>query len=340
MTREYRFSAFVVVAMIAVGSVLTGCASQRPVRRISPNHFVAARRIANPPAPVKIIEVPQALPLPGQLKFTPDLLPPPPRETRDPRRAVREADAAALVEPSRSAFVNAMQVWPYTPGALYQVYTSPERVTDIALQKGEQLISVSAGDTVRWVIGDTTSGEGADRRVHILVKPIESGLHTNLVIDTSRRTYHLELTSTPDTWMASVSWQYPLEQLMALRARNVVAERAAPIAARIAVSRLRFGYVISGDHPSWRPVRAFDDGRRVFIEFPSGIGAGEMPPLFILGPKGQSELVNYQVRPPYYIVDRLFTAAELRLGEAPQQIVRITRTSARSGARGREAGRG
>ena len=338
MTAENRLPALLLVALITASSVLGGCASQRPVPSISLDHFVAARRIANPPAPVKIIEVPQALPLPGQLKLTPDLLPPASKKIQDPRSQVREANAAALIQPSRAAFVNAMQVWPYTAGALYQVYTSPERVTDIALEKGEALISVSAGDTVRWVIGDTTSGEGADRSVHILVKPIESGLHTNLVIDTSRRTYHLELTSTPDTWMASVSWDYPLDQLVALRAINEVAEHAEPFAAGIDVARLRFRYAISGDHPSWRPVRAFDDGRRVYIEFPSGIAEGEMPPLFILGPKGQSELVNYQVRPPYYIVDRLFAAAELRLGAAPQQIVRITRTDLRPSAAGQGGG--
>ena len=337
MTADNRSSVPLLVALIAMGSALAGCASPRPVRSIPLDRFVAAKRIPNPPAPVKIIEVPQALPLPGQLKFSPDLLPPPSRKTTNPRKAVREANAAALIQPSRSEFVNAMQVWPYTSGALYQVYTSPERVTDIALQKGEHLISVSAGDTVRWVIGDTTSGRGADQREHILVKPIEAGLHTNLVINTTRRTYHIELVSTPRTWMASVSWHYPLEQLMALRAKNESARRAEPVAMRVDLSRLRFGYAISGDHPSWRPVRAFDDRRRVYIEFPPGIGEGEMPPLFILGPKGQSELVNYQVRPPYYIVDRLFAAAELRLGAAPQQIVRITRTDLLRGA-GRPGG--
>ncbi len=331
MSAETRSRATLLVALLVASSVLAGCASERPTPSIPLDHFVAAKRIPNPPAPVKILEVPQALPLPGQLEFTPDLLPPPALETKNPKQQVREANAAALIQPTRSEFINAMQVWPYTDGALYEVYTSPERVTDIALEKGEHLISVSAGDTVRWVIGDTTSGAGADRREHILVKPIETGLHTNLVINTSRRTYHLELVSTPKTWMASVSWRYPLDQLIALRAKNEAAEQAEPVAAGLELSRLRFRYAISGDHPSWRPVRAFDDGRRVYIEFPSGIGEGEMPPLFVLGPKGQSELVNYQVRPPYYIVDRLFAAAELRLGAAPQQIVRITRTDLRSG---------
>lgn len=317
------------IALLAAGAALAGCASRHPAPDIRLDDFVAAKPIPEPPAPLKIIEVPEPLPLPGQLELPPDLAPAAPHHVKDPEEQVRKADAAARIEPSMDTFVNAVQVWPYTDGALYEVYTSPGRVTDIALEAGEELISVSAGDTVRWVIGDTTSGNGAGQLVHILVKPIEIGLHTNLVIDTSLRTYHLELTSTPQTWMAAASWDYPLDRLIALRASNTTAEEAQPVAAGVDVSRLKFRYAISGDDPSWRPVRAFDDGQKVYIEFPAGIGQGEMPPLFVLGPNGQSELVNYRVHPPYYIVDRLFAMAELRLGAAPQQVVRITRTDLR-----------
>lgn len=41
---------------------------------------------------------------------------------------------------------------------------------------------------------------------------------------------------------------------------------------------------------------------------------GELSPLFVIGAQGDGQLVNYRFRPPYYIVDRLFGAAELRLG--------------------------
>ena len=44
------------------------------------------------------------------------------------------------------------------------------------------------------------------------------------------------------------------------------------------------------------------------------------------GSDGNAELVNYRARQNYYIVDRLFAAAELRLGTDPQQVVRISRT--------------
>jgi type IV secretion system protein TrbG len=224
---------------------------------------------------------------------------------------------AARVQPERTGFINAIQVYPYTEGALYQVYAKPGQVTDIALQEGEQLVGsgpVASGDTVRWMIGDTVSGIGPTARVHILVKPVRPDIATNLVINTDRRTYHLELRANPSVYMASVSWIYPQDELIALRQTRAAADRAAPVAAGMDLSSLNFRYAIEGDRPDWRPLRAFDDGTRVFVEFPESVAQGELPPLFVIGPKSEAELVNYRVSGRYMIVDRLFTTAELRLG--------------------------
>lgn len=241
-------------------------------------------------------------------------------------RRVAAANRAATEEPQAQAFVNAVQVYPFSEGAIFQVYAAPGAVTDIALQPGESLVAVAAGDTVRWVIGDTSSGSGADKRTHVLVKPFASGLATNLVITTDRRSYHLQLTATSRTAMAALSWTYPADQLIALRRAAEVAEVRAPVAEGLAVEQLRFGYRLSGDRPSWRPLRAFDDGRQTFVEFPPNLAVGEAPPLFVLGPTGEAELVNYRVRGRFYVVDRIFDVAELRLGTRKQQVVRIERT--------------
>ena len=211
-------------------------------------------------------------------------------------------------------------------GCAYQLYASPGRVTDIMLQEGEELVTVSAGDTVRWIVGDTTSASGAAQRTHVLVKPVRANLKTNLVITTSRRIYLLELTATEQTWMASVSWDYPRDRMTALKNQAQRAEAAAPLAEGIALERLAFRYEITGDTPPWRPLRAFDDGERVYIQFPPGIAQGELPPIFVIGAVGDAQLVNYRYRAPYYIVDRLFGAAELRLGGDKAQVVRISRT--------------
>ena len=151
-----------------------------------------------------MIEIPQLLPLPGQMKPFP-VDPFPTVDTPDPIKRVTRANELARVEPTKANFINATQVWPFNPDALYQVYASPEKITDIVLEAGEELISVSAGDTVRWVIGDTTSGSGAQAQVHILVKPTRPDLRTNLVINTNRRTYHLEISATTLAWMSSIS---------------------------------------------------------------------------------------------------------------------------------------
>lgn len=251
-----------------------------------------------------------------------------------PTARVQSANRAALREPTRAGYVNAVQVYPYSEGTLYRLYAAPERVTDIALQPGETVISVAAGDTVRWIVGDTTSGSGAMRRTHILVKPNAAGLATNLVITTDRRVYHLQLESTGATAMAALSWSYPQDALIALHGPGAGAE--APVASGLAVENLRFGYRISGDDPPWRPLRAFDDGRQTFIEFPASIAQGEAPPLFVLDEQGEAALVNYRMAGRYYVVDRLFARAELRLGAERQAIVRISREDgSRRGSRRR-----
>jgi type IV secretion system protein VirB9 len=238
---------------------------------------------------------------------------------------VRSANRQSTLEPATGGYLNAIQVYPYSDGAIYHVFTAPGQVTDIALQPGEALGAIAAGDTVRWVIGDTSSGSGAAKRTHVLIKPFTAGLATNLVITTDRRTYHLALTSTGHTAMAALSWTYPQDELIALRAAAEQAAAAQPVASGLAIEQLHFDYAISGDRPAWRPLRAFDDGRQTFIEFPASLSVIEAPPLFLVDAKGTASLVNYRVRGRYYIIDRLFDTAELRLGLKRQEVVRISR---------------
>lgn len=304
---------------------LPGCAVVRPSPRIDFSRASAAV-FQPPPRPAPVV-APAPPPSPsGELKLIRANVSRAP-EQRSPTARVASANAAARVQPSRDTYENAVQVYPWSDGALYQVYAAPGLITDIALEEGEALSRsgpVAAGDTVRWVIGDTVSGTGTSRRVHILVKPTHAELQTNLIINTDRRTYHLELRATQGAYMASVAWNYPKSDLVALSS----AVSAAPITSGLSLDQLHFRYRIDGDKAPWRPVRAFDDGRQVIIEFPDGVAQGEMPPLFVVGPNGKTgELVNYRVSGRHMIVDRLFTAAELRMGgKGSTKRVRIIRT--------------
>ena len=323
--------AMVMAAALMSATALGGCANTFIPPDIDYDDAAPAALAPDPVGPVRVVELPKPLPLPGQLKPVGGGKQAP--EPADPKARITQANEAARIQPVRNGFINAVQVYPFATGALYQVYAAPGQVTDIALQPGEQLVGsgpVAAGDTVRWIIGDTESGAGEGKQVHILVKPTRPDLQTNLVVNTNLRTYHLELRSTETTYMASVSWQYPQDQLIALRRQNARAAEVQPVATGIDISRLNFRYAIEGDSAPWRPLRAFDDGAKVYIEFPSGIAQGDMPPLFVIGPSGGSELVNYRARQNYYVVDRLFAAAELRLGDKDsEKRVRIVRTNGR-----------
>lgn len=322
---------------VLMTAALGACASASPVK--PDQSFVSAT--LQPEIPVAMATEPSSFPTEPSARVivespvdavaeapTVDAVSP---ETRDPAERVARANAAARIEPTRDGYANAVQVYAFDDGALFQVYAAPGQITDIALQPGETLSAsgpVAAGDTTRWIIGDTLSGSGAQARVHILVKPTRPALRTNLIINTNRRTYHVELRSTASTYMASVSWGYPQDELIALQTASArEAVRAAEPS--LDIDALSFDYRISGDDAPWRPVRAFDDGRRIFIEFGHDFDAASLPPLFVRSEDGRSaDLVNYRIAGRRMIVDRLFALAELRLAgpRGREQIVRIEKT--------------
>lgn len=317
---------------LCLSFALAGCATARTVPTPPAPEFKPAMRLPDklPVVVERVLETPAVpagviltLPAPVSSRAAVAAL--------KPLDRVAVANKAAVQEPRAEGFISAIQVYPYLEGALYRLYAAPDRVTDIALQSGESLVAISSGDTSRWIIGNTHSGSGGDVKVHILVKPQLTGLKTNLVIATDRRTYHLQMESTPVTAMAALSWRYPQDELLAMQAAAKKAEAVAPTAEGVALDSVYFGYTISGATTAWRPLRAFDDGARVYIQFPAGLKATEAPPLFVVGKSGQAQLVNYRVSRDYYIVDGLFDIAELRLGEKPQAVVRITSGRAAGG---------
>lgn len=306
------------LSSLLAGSVLTACAATPKPELATPDKGEALP--TQPAKPVIIASTP--VPNPPERPLRRALPTAPVPVAGDPAARIARANAAARIQPTMSGYANALQIYSYSEGALFQVYATPGKVTDIVLEEGEALSGtgpVAAGDTTRWIIGDTVSGSGAGRRVHILVKPTRPDLQTNLVINTDRRTYHLELRSTASTYMPSVGWRYA----------KVQADSDEPPATPQppAVADLNFAYRISGDRPAWRPVRVFDDGRQTFIEFPAAVAQSQMPPLFV-GEAGQraTDLVNYRVQGRRIVVDRLFQRAELRLGDKRRQTaVRIER---------------
>lgn len=250
---------------------------------------------------------------------------PPPRARRPvaPLTALTTANADARRRPDPDAFVDATQMYDFAPGALYEIYAAPGFLSTILLEPGEAIVTVAAGDTTRWMVEETTSGDLADPRTLLLVKPTRAGIRTNIVLATDRRTYLIEAIAVDGrAYSAQTAWRYPAEPM-----RN----HAAAISG-VALDALNFRYrieTVRGQPPRWRPVRVFDDGRRTYVEFPLDIATSEAPPLF-LRDGDDVALVNYRVAGNRYVIDRLFEVAELRLGGRRQTIVRISRERPRT----------
>jgi P-type conjugative transfer protein TrbG len=264
------------------------------------------------------------------------------------RAVLRTAYRRAVATPRAASFVGGDQVYAFEPNRLYRIDASPRFLTVIALRPGEKLISKAAGDTVRWVIGETagaSNGAGLSQTL-VMIKPLQGGLRTNVVLTTDQRVYMVEAVSHEEpVYTSMVSWQYPADEMRELQLTRAVAQvqtlarQANVVDSGLNVSRLNFGYDIrpvggsvfrSAAPPRWEPVRVFDDGSKTYIQFPANLAASEAPPLFLVGPQNTAELVNYRFVGGYYVVDRLFSVAELRLGEKPQTIVRITAGGDRS----------
>ncbi len=331
-------------------SAATNAQSAPPASQRAETQMVPAQAVLPPPPPAIVAQAeappPQRLVAINrpQPTMTAHLSRPRPTGRRYARSApqsgalgaISEANELSRQAPAPSGFINSAMFYDYMPGAIYEVHTSPRFITTIALRPGEQLISKAAGDTVRWVMGETHQGSGSNSQTLVFVKPIKGDLRTNIVLTTSERTYMVEAVShNGDAYTSIVSWNYPRDQLADIStAVGAATEQANNTIADVAVDNINFDYRIKSvgkarEKPAWIPDRVFDDGSKTYIQFAPNLGTTEAPPLFVIGDKNQAELVNYRVQGRYYVVDRLITVAELRLGEKKQQIVRITRNTRR-----------
>lgn len=208
------------------------------------------------------------------------------------------------------------------------IVTAIYQVTDIALQPGEMLNNINIGDKVRWSLEPTISGSGSDKRVHIVVKPLDVNLDTTLILSTDRRVYHLRLKSMQKKFVSSVSFVYPEDinsQIAKLNAdRQQYLDRTELPDGTGSIDNLNFEYDISGN-TSWRPVRVYDNGQQTTIQMPKKMKTGDAPALLVLKKSGgiftneQTAVVNYRVVDSKYIVDGIFDKVILVSGVGNSQ---------------------
>ena len=224
---------------------------------------------------------------------------------------------------------------------------------DIAMERGEVIASVKIGDSTRWTLSPARVGEGDSFVDHILIKPAESGLKTNLFVATDRRSYMIELVSSESENMGEVgflygntNWSNPVDSNaqartdpgsltgnltqqtgdMALLPRpveksggvQVITVDPTPVGDGVIGEELNFNYHISPSDVAWRPIRVYDDGRRSYIDLDSRkVGARSLPVFLVNDTNSRDDMVvyRYDSERSRFIVDGLFDQGTLMLGK-------------------------
>lgn len=218
------------------------------------------------------------------------------------------------------------------------------QICDVQLQAGEQVNSINVGDSARWLIEPAVSNSGPNETQHLIIKPMDVGLSTSLVVTTDRRTYHIKLSSTRYEFMSRVAFQYPDDvnaKWAALKAHNEVVRNERTIAvpggataaygaggagrpAAEYLSNLSFNYSVKG-RARWKPVRVFNDGVKTIIEMPRAMEQTEAPSLLVVRAGGKpskaedTSIVNYRLQGDRYIVDQIFDEAVMIAGVGKRQ---------------------
>ena len=197
------------------------------------------------------------------------------------------------------------------------------QVCDIELQAGEQVNSIHLGDQARWLVEPAVTGQGALEVQHLIVKPLDVGLETSLVVTTNRRTYHMRLRSHRRDFMPRVGFTYPEDahaKWDAIKSRehhalDIKRSRTIPETGEY-LGNLDFAYSVDGN-AAWKPLRVYNDGQKTIIQMPSIMAQTEAPTLLLLNREGglfrddETVMVNYRLQGDRYIVDAVFDRAIL-----------------------------
>ena len=216
------------------------------------------------------------------------------------------------------------------------IVCAPLYACDVALQPGEVIRQVMLGDASRWKVSPGASGSGDSVVAHLVIKPADVGLSTNLVIYTDRRSYSIRLVSKKDQWMPLVSFSYPDDtqaQWAAYRAQQKLQLKGKAIYAQpqTVSTGLSFNYRIKGDSAKWRPIRVYADGAKTYIQFPANVKNDQTPALVILNSANQAQMVNYRMLDDRYVVDQVIEKAALIRGVGRhQERVEIAREGSES----------
>lgn len=203
--------------------------------------------------------------------------------------------------------------FPYLEDKVYKIYTQVGFVTDLVFEKNEKIIYVGGGDTARWKVDTSAVGSEYESYCHLYLKPLETGITTDLIINTDKRVYRLLVTAT-SRYNPVVRWVYNAESK-----RNgdsiVVGESSDPASGGVNPAELDFNFKIDKPELGWAPSSVFRSGNKTYIKMKPEIVHYDLPSFFVIDDEGQPNLVGYRYVNGSFVVDKFFDNAVLYAGK-------------------------
>lgn len=214
-------------------------------------------------------------------------------------------DEAQIESGKKSALRKTATIFNYEDNNVYEIFSKPEFLTTIKLAKGEEVKFFAGGDTENWMLETTTGGK--DNRTMVYIKPLDTGLKSNLVITTDKRTYYFNITS-GDIYNTIVEFQYPNERKILLENFEKENEVLATDPENI-----NMNYYISNKNLNFSPQNVYDDGEKTYIIFKNNLR--EIPTVLIKGEDGTSTLTDPKIKDRKMIIGRTAQRITLVLGK-------------------------
>ena len=223
--------------------------------------------------------------------------------------------AAAQVRPQPGSGDRRLQTVDYAADQVVILEVAAGYQLTVELAPDEQIENVALGDSGAWQV---TANRRGDR---LFIKPLQSGVSTNMTVITNARLYAIDLVPlmSPSPEMAyTVRFNYPEAEGTGEGGGDdaAAAEAEAPVDGRYRVSGAR----------ALRPSRIGDDGRHTYIEWPAD---RPIPAAYAVGPDGEESLVNGMMRDDVFVIDSVVPRLVFRIDRQAARAVRVEPRGAR-----------
>jgi type IV secretion system protein VirB9 len=187
-----------------------------------------------------------------------------------------------------------------------QIICQPLMLTDLELLPDENIISINSGDTSRWLFQSIATQSDDQLCFHVLIKPKEPNLKTNLIVVTDKHTYYVELVS------QKISSS---KKLLAFFDPSI---NTSTTDLKLIDNDYRIKEPIFQKTPNWLPHYIYNDGSSVFISIPL-LKSGVAPSFYVIDETARQNIVNYYLNDNIYQITQLFHKGLLVQGVGSEQ---------------------